>query len=445
MHNAKVDNENKNEDAIELPSKTSTKEQVSVDVRMYLKSVDVNFKSISFAVSNGSSGEKKKILDKVSGNVQAGEMLAIMGPSGSGKSTLLDFLAGRVDKTKSGREVSGSVLFAKEKNISFGSIGGYVPQHDALVGVLTVRETLMYAVRLRYGVSKDQIIENVISAMGLNICENTNVGTIFSKGISGGQKRRLSVAVALISDPSVLMLDEPTSGLDSASALAVMKFLKNLTHTGHTVITTIHQPSSQIWTLFDKVSFLVEGRHVFFGRRVDVLNYFESLGYKCPSFSNPADFILGKINVDFPGHADVDSLVKTWRSKERSIEKVLEPQHGDDDNVSNHSDANRPGWFSRLVTLSSRNLVEQRRDPGILGVRLAMYSMLALMVGFMFWDIGSETNDASIQKRISIIFYVAAFMVFMSVAVLPFFMMQREVFVQERCNEMFGVSEWVVS
>ena len=318
MNSAKVEDA-KVQDGIELHPTKVSEVKVSLDVREHVKSVDIDFEGVSFEVST--NGTKKKILDNVSGHVQAGEMLAIMGPSGSGKTTLLDFLAGRVDRTRNGRETSGSVRFGS--NVSFGSIGGYVPQHDALVGVLTVRETLEYAVRLRYGMSKDKLIENVIRSMGLEVCEHTIVGTIFSKGISGGQKRRLSVAIALISDPSVLMLDEPTSGLDSASALAVVRFLKNLTHKGHTVVMTIHQPSSQIWTLFDKISFLVAGRHVFFGRRVDVLNYFESLGFKCPSFSNPADYILGKINVDFPGHADVDTLVKTWHLKEKN-EKISE-------------------------------------------------------------------------------------------------------------------------
>jgi len=415
--------------------------------------IDVWWNDVTFEVENGS----KKILDCVSGTVRSGEMLAVMGPSGSGKTTLLDFLADRVDKTKSGRVCKGDVRFGAGKNTSFGSVGGYVPQHDALVGVLTVRETLTYATLLRYGVSKEQVILESIDSMGLKVCEDTIVGTIFQKGISGGQKRRLSVAVALISDPSVLMLDEPTSGLDSASAYAVVKYLKKLTETGHTVMMTIHQPSSQLWELFDKVHFLVAGRPIYFGSRVassshskdGILEYFESIGHKCPAYSNPADFIIEKINVDFPGHIDVDSLVKKWRSRKNSSSNnkksnaaslTIKQQEDWSANLKT-----RPGWLSRLVTLSRRNLVEQMRDPGILGVRLAMYSMLAMMVGFMFWDIGSEIDDASIQKRISIIFYVAAFMVFMSVAVLPFFMMQREVFVQERCNQMFGVSEWVLS
>lgn len=413
--------------------------------------VKVEWSRVSFVVESG-----RKLLDNVSGSVSPGEMLAVMGPSGSGKTTLLDFIADRVDKTRKGRSTAGWVRFNGSER-TFGDIGGYVPQHDALVGVLTVRETLTYATMLSFiegsGSSRDVVVRRAIESMGLESCADTKVGTIFAKGISGGQKRRLSMAIALIANPSVMILDEPTSGLDSASAFAVMGYLKKLTKRGHTVMITIHQPSSELWSLFDKVSFLVSGRHVYFGPAgKDVIGYFGSAGYALPPMSNPADFIMTLINVDFPNHADVDALVKRFASQEAK-EQVTTSAQKDEKNASNgrdhvvdqSRDARRPSWLSRFVTLSRRNVVEQMRDPGILGVRLAMYSMLALMVGFMFFDVGSDRDDSSIRERISIIFYVAAFMVFMSVAVLPFFMMQREVFVQERANNMYGVSEFVLS
>lgn len=172
----------------------------------------------------------KSILKDVSGRIAPGEMLAIMGPSGSGKTTMLDILADRV----SSGIIRGSILInGKDRGNSMNKVAKYVAQHDALLGCFTVLETLQYTANLTFSANttakkKTRMIESVVDELGLKSCLHTRVGDIFIRGISGGQKRRLSIAVELLGRPSILLLDEPTSGLDSTSAFGVMEHLKDL-------------------------------------------------------------------------------------------------------------------------------------------------------------------------------------------------------------------------
>ncbi|KAF4729154.1 hypothetical protein FOZ62_030697, partial [Perkinsus olseni] len=220
----------------------------------------LDWRDITFEVTRKSLlGKKlgvKRILNNVSGSAAPGEVVAIMGPSGSGKTSLLDILADRVSSGK----IMGDVLLNKTPRtpISFRAVSAYVAQEDSLMGSFTVLETLRQSARLalpkRVGHDeRERRVQHVIDIMGLRSCENTLIGDVFRKGISGGQKRRVSVAIELLKAPSVLLLDEPTSGLDSASAFNIMEYLKNLAVEDRcTIVVTIHQPSSDIWLSLSK-------------------------------------------------------------------------------------------------------------------------------------------------------------------------------------------------
>ena len=161
--------------------------------------------------------------------------------------------------------------------------------------MFTVAESLRFAVRFYhgYGAADTATLEaEALSLVGLESARETLVGDIFRKGLSGGQKRRLSLAVELVKQPAVLILDEPTSGLDSASAFGVMGRLRAMAKAGHALAITIHQPSSELWSLFDKFLLLSAGRTVYYGKAEDTVQYFDSLGHPCPSTYNPADFVL---------------------------------------------------------------------------------------------------------------------------------------------------------
>lgn len=193
-----------------------------------------------------SSTKEKTILNGVTGIVCPGEMLAMLGPSGSGKTTLLTALGGRLSGKLSGKITYNSQPFS-------GAIKrrtGFVAQDDVLYPHLTVTETLLFTALLRLPQSlsreeKERHVEHVIAELGLNKCRNSMIGGPLFRGISGGEKKRVSIGQEMLINPSLLLLDEPTSGLDSTTALRILTTIKRLADGGRTVITTIQQPSSR--------------------------------------------------------------------------------------------------------------------------------------------------------------------------------------------------------
>ncbi|KAG5636134.1 hypothetical protein H0H81_009016 [Sphagnurus paluster] len=221
--------------------------------------------------------DDKAILDNVSGRVQAGQMMAILGPSGAGKTTLVEILAG---KSKSGVTI-GNVSFPTRggSNESVVPRIGFVPQQDVLPPTLTVYEALLFAARLRLpeniqDIEKRELVDELMSKLGISsirdvrIGYNGDVGGGKARGISGGEMRRVSIGLELISRPDILILDEPTSGLDSVSASRIAKVLHDIAHDPVNpipVIASIHQPSSQIYQSFDSILLLSHGRALYSG------------------------------------------------------------------------------------------------------------------------------------------------------------------------------------
>lgn len=421
--------------------------------------------SVSVRVKKRNKGERgvtmKQLVQPTSGYAQSGDLLAVMGPSGSGKTTLLDAIAGRMKSSAVGGSITfdGSVL-TDSQHQAFVS---YVAQEDSLLGVFTVSETLRMALRFRYGYNMKSEAElkslesHALKLVGLTSAAGTKVGDIFRKGLSGGQKRRLSLAVELVKAPKVMVLDEPTSGLDSASAFGIMSSLTALAKLGHTIIATIHQPSSDVWTLFDKLLLLSEGRTLFFGESRAAVGYFGALGHQCPELSNPADFFLALINTDFPLHAcDLGYLQRAYgkgapAAAGSAYAGLLPHEVALAKRQKKHVDLDvlhagkACGFLADCVTLSKRNLLNNLRNPGIFWVRFAMYTMLSLMIGLMYLELGDDFSPSSVLSRINILFFVAAFLVFMSVAVLPFFIIERATFLRERGNGSYSVGTFVLS
>jgi ABC-type multidrug transport system ATPase subunit len=231
--------------------------------------------------------------------------MAIMGPSGCGKTTLLNVLAQRKASAKA--QVSSVVLLNGQvpSQSTFRRLSSYVESDDALIGSLTVKETLYFAAQLSLSrsvtaVERIRRIHELLQAFGLTNQANTLIGTLLKKGISTGQKRRLSVASQLISAPKVLFLDEPTSGLDSAASFKVMSYVRQVAKTNRLiVIASIHQPSTATFELFDKLLLLSGGKVCFSGLVNEVKPYFDSIGFVMPLQTNPAEFVLDLTNVDF--------------------------------------------------------------------------------------------------------------------------------------------------
>ncbi|XP_053211814.1 uncharacterized protein LOC128395413 [Panonychus citri] len=238
----------------------------------------------------------RRILDNISGYAKPGQVLGIMGPSGSGKSSLLNVLSGRLKSNQGCITLGGEMINKRIKRRI-----NYVLQHDIFLSDLTLKQTLTYTALLRLPESMSYLqkmkqVDNIINLLDLGQCENTIIGDTLHRGLSGGEKKRANIACELLSNPSVMLLDEPTSGLDSSTALGIMKFLKDYAiKERKIVITSIHQPSSQIFYLLDKLLLLSNGHLAYFGETHSVIPFFSSIGFEITPNYNPADFMMEKI------------------------------------------------------------------------------------------------------------------------------------------------------
>jgi hypothetical protein len=248
------------------------------------------------------------------------------------------------------------------------------------------------------------------------------------------------------------LLDEPTSGLDSAAALGVLKALRGISTTFDIpIVATIHQPSSEMWNLFTILLLLSHGETIYFGPSDMAIKHFSENGHTCPQYSNPADYFLSLINLDFEGHYNLPQLVLAFKNSgfnkelQTKLSTVHENMRNGSDGCGSVIDRAGPPLLTQFYVLLKRNFLYSARNPGIIIVRLIMYALLAIMVGVMFWDNANKSDDTAIQARISTIFFVYAFMVFMSISVLPFYIMDKAVYNRERMNNDYHLFPFVVA
>uniref|UniRef100_A0A1B0CMJ5 ABC transporter domain-containing protein n=1 Tax=Lutzomyia longipalpis TaxID=7200 RepID=A0A1B0CMJ5_LUTLO len=328
--------------------------------------------------SSWNRGEKKQILKKLTGKFNSGEITAILGPSGAGKSSLLNVLTGFIKKG-----VEGNVMFTNGKNaVKLKSSRSYILQDDNLFPWYTVNETMMLACQLKVAnvssQSRQKMIDNILNTLHLLHTKNTRC-----KNLSGGQKKRLSIALELIDNPSVLFLDEPTTGLDSSSSTQCVRLLQNLAREGRTIICTIHQPSATIYNTFDHVYIMAEGQCVYQGSADNTVSYLSSLGLHCPQYHSPADYIIEVANGDYGNFTY--SLAKAatdnrWRSSQLCImDRALGSKDNRSSFISDSSNSSssdnpsttsitssrhieRPSEWSRFGTLMNRCKLQCFRD-----------------------------------------------------------------------------------
>jgi len=272
------------------------------------------FDNCSYTV--GSGDKAKTLLSGISGSVKGGHILTIMGPSGAGKSVLMKLLT----LEKGPGQPTGTIKLNGQAFTQkvYRESCAYVSQIDRHCAFLTTREHLEVSVALyRSELSAAEqaaVVDDLLKQMGLESCQHTRAGNEFIRGLSGGQARRLSLAIALSKKPALIFLDEPTSGLDAAAAASIMTFLKKSAATnGTAILCTIHQPSVKVFEGFDDTLILSSGCTAYFGAASELNGYLERIGHPVPAGSNPPEHMLDLVNKDFSSPEAVSAVLERYR------------------------------------------------------------------------------------------------------------------------------------
>jgi ABC-type multidrug transport system ATPase subunit/ABC-type multidrug transport system permease subunit len=439
----------------------------------------------------------RQIISHVSGHVCGGEMLAILGPSGSGKTSLLNVVSGREERVPD----SGKILFGGHaRNSRTKRIMAYVQQDDVFFTKLTVRETLEFAASLRAKNSEEHRnrtsrVDDVLARLRLEKCQHTIVGNQeLEKGISGGERKRLNIAYELLSEPDVLLLDEPTSGQDASNAMAIIRLLRNLANEGKTIILTIHQPSSAMFELFDKLMLLSEGEVVYFGETSRAESYFASIGHPFQANYNPCDFMMQllidamprrlplkvdgesiptndtgrkalttlwseRLNTNTPeAHSDMASgravsegpqEVKTYGQNlctslkasgpARAVTKRAHNIMGKPD-PSGLPEKYETSWISQVLVLSLRAL-RQRRGRLFDPVSFFQFFLITVVCALFWFRI--KDSESHLSDRIGVLFFYCAFWGFLSSASAVYaFPPEKEVISKDRASGSYRLSAY---
>jgi len=363
----------------------------------------------------------KEILKDVDGAATAGSLTALMGASGAGKTTLLNVLNRTGTKNL---EVSGTINVNGEtvSPTVMSRISGFVQQEDLFMGTLRVKEHLKFHANLRMKgrtkAEKQEKIEWVMQKVGLKKCEDSIIGIPGElKGISGGEAKRLSFASELLTDPMILFCDEPTSGLDSFMAQNVIGVLKSMAASGKTIIATIHQPSSEIFAMFNDLYIMGEGKLCFAGSIGDAADFFASQGFPCPPNYNLADHLIHTLAI-VPGEEEerrkrvqdisTNFHESTFGKRHRSmITKVAIRQKKRVAEILPHYDRNAyyTGPCNQINWLLYRSLKRVSRDPYYVGIKVVEALLLGLFLGGLFFK--TEFDEHVMKNYAGVLFFLA--------------------------------------
>ncbi|KAL3503137.1 hypothetical protein ACH5RR_037586 [Cinchona calisaya] len=411
------------------------------------------YNELSFlCCKNSERAAAKFILKDVNCEARPGELTAIAGPSGAGKTTLLEILGGVISPRKvSGKVlVNGGLLHAK----IFRRICAFVTQDDALFPLLTVEETLMYSALLRLPGGKKEATSRVkvlIKELGLNHVAGSKIGEGSNRGISGGERRRVSIGVELVHDPSVILIDEPTSGLDSASALQVIALLKEMaSKQGKTVILTIHQPGFRILELINRLVLLSNG-HVLHNGSLKLLEgRLKHSGYCIPPRVNVLEFAI-----------EVTSSIVIQISKQTSetpdsmffTKDPLETEETDDEEVRILNSNNigekclscSNSRFEEVFILGERFCKNIIRTKQLFAARIIQALAAGLIIGTIFMNIRNDQRQIALQTRLGFFAFTLTFLLSSTTEALPIFLQERRIFMIETSRGAYRVSSYAIA
>ncbi|PKU78912.1 ABC transporter G family member 20 [Dendrobium catenatum] len=412
------------------------------------------------------SSNRKILLDSISGEAKDGEILAVLGASGSGKSTLIDALANRIAK----ESLKGSITLNGEPLESklLKTISAYVMQDDLLYPMLTVEETLMFSAEFRLprtlSKSKKQSrVQALIDQLGLRRAAKTIIGDEGHRGVSGGERRRVSIGIDIIHDPIVLFLDEPTSGLDSTSAFMVVKVLQRIAQSGSIVVMSIHQPSYRIIGLLDRMLFLSRGQTVYFGSPANLPLYLAEFGRPIPEKENRTEFALDLIreletSSDGTGTKPLVEFYRSWQSLKLSPVSAAAKQNNNSqlslkDAISASISRGKlgsasvsrfanPFWIEMLV-LTKRAATNSRRTPELFLMRLGAVLVTGFILATIFWRL--DNSPKGVQERLGFFAIAMSTMFYTCADALPVFLQERYIFMRETAYNAYRRSSYVLS
>ncbi|PNF37193.1 ATP-binding cassette sub-family G member 1 [Cryptotermes secundus] len=353
--------------------------------------VDIEFTDLSYTVPQGRKG-KKIILRSVSGLFRSGQLTAILGPSGAGKSTLLNVLAGY---RYAG--ATGSVLVnGQPRNmVQFQKMSRYIMQQDLVQPHLSVHEAMRIAADLKLGseLTKKQkltLVDEIIEMLLLVKAKNTKTSRL-----SGGERKRLSIALELINNPPVIFLDEPTTGLDDLSSSQCISLLKMLAQGGRTVICSVHTPSAKLFAMFDHVYVVAAGQCVFQGSGADIVPFLYTVGIECPTHYNPADFVIEVSSGEYGDFlekmvAAVDNgHCYCWSQRYTGSASHCKIEANDPTEDDHKLDFSSSCW-QQIRTLTCRMLLQMYRDRSYLYLQGLMYLFLIFIIGSLYYNMGFD-------------------------------------------------------
>ncbi|CAH6778051.1 Abcg8 [Phodopus roborovskii] len=346
-------------------------------------------------------------IQNLSFKVRSGQMLAIIGSSGCGRASLLDVITGR---DHGGKIKSGQIWINGQPSTPqlMRKCVAHVRQHDQLLPNLTVRETLAFIAQIRLPRSfsqaqRDKRVEDVIAELRLRQCANTRVGNTYVRGVSGGERRRVSIGVQLLWNPGILILDEPTSGLDSFTAHNLVRTLSRLAKGNRLVLISLHQPRSDIFKLFDLVLLMTSGTPIYLGAAQHMVQYFTEIGYPCPRYSNPADFYVDLTSIDRRSKEQEMATVE----KARSLAALfLEKVQGFDDFLWKAETKE----LDRVTYAVSRQISNDFRDLPTMLIHGAEACLMSLIIGFLYY--GHDTKPLSFMDTAALLFMIGALIPF---------------------------------
>lgn len=417
------------------------------------------------------SAKNKLLLKDITGEAREGEILAVLGASGSGKSTLIDALANRIAK----ESLKGSVTLNGEQLESrlLKVISAYVMQDDLLYPMLTVEETLMFSAefnlpRTLSKSKKNLRVQALIDQLGLRNAANTVIGDEGHRGVSGGERRRVSIGIEIIHDPIILLLDEPTSGLDSTSAFLVVKVLQRIAQSGSIVIMSVHQPSSRIVGLLDRLLLLSQGQTVYSGSPGNLPSFFADFGNPIPENENWIEFALDCVRELEASPCGTTTLVefnKSWENRISSHQNSTETYtHGLSLKEAITASISRgklvSGATSELTTtsmvptfanplwteigvLSKRSITNSRRMPEIFGVRLGAILVTGIILATTFWHL--DDSPKGVQERLGFVAFIVSTTYYVCADALPVFLLDRYIFMRETSHNAYRRSSYLLA